>query len=1423
MPGSPGMRTMARDAALAACQARVGARLGDGWTLEALIGVGRTTAVYRATSNAGGESAVKVLHPHLASHLDLRARFLRDAYLANKIEHVGSVKVLADGLDEEWGAYLVLELLRGASVVSHARPHAGRLPVKLVLRVLDQLLGLLEKAHSAGILHREIKPEHVFLTDDGTVKLLDFGIARLAEGVAISPTAPEPLVGDPAFMAPEQAMGHADEVDARTDIWAVGATAFALLTGKDVHAGVAPLEGAEAAATRRAPSLGAVVEAPVALVELVDTALAFEREHRYPSATVMRRALRGAATELQTLRSSIRPGPHRASSLAPEVRGYVLASASSAGMRGAPESQHSSTLVSQGPAGTVASPERPGTVVSSQGPTGTVAARERPGTLVSQTDLGAAAPLDSPGKPVSRQAKSPESGAEPAGPPRVASPTHGEEELEALRNLFAEFECVLRTQHRFSRHHAEASEPFRLLFGALDALLARCRGLLAWQVTPTSFVAGDVTLWQPAVPFDRVVSQLYAEGVRALGIGPGITGGELGELLALIAADRATEMDPEDDHVTLLWDASLPHVGWSSIDGLGAPGEGERVELEAAAERVVQLARFDTGQQLEEQWAEGRARQASQPIAPLLQRLAPWVEDGTRAEGGSFAGRGQVEQGDAERCTLGASQRASTAEVAATELLQSRLRPSLETLGHDFAVAMVYALRAVTVGGKADALVRALRFWIEELAAAAPARALDLVSALLGAAAGMDGSAEAGEAGSVLVSSVLSSDLLALVLKGVLASGASEDHWLEKLRALLEGADDSLVDSVLESFASATSGGVKRELLDYLRRVAQGHEEAIGRQFVSIDVASGLALVRLLAKVGSGEARAALDLATQSPHAVVRIEALTHLEGGVGERLRSELRALLDDESPAKRMEALSSIAEHGLRAAGPTLVLRVRGEEFDRLSLDERRAMLHAVSVLAPSRAESLALELLKEGRVMTSEVHEQTRGLAAEVLGRVATSREALDALHDAATKRWRNSERVRSAAGEALREAERRQSLAPEPAPSELVIVPPSEAHATGPSGRDGGVDGYLSWGRAFQRAEGWPSGDPAGEAPAGDAGGRGEVDADAPVEERVLRFYAVALVTLRRFYDTVASGADPAPVYVKRLAQRLVSLSETGAAALLGMGALASVHRDDAGRALQVSIHALLAGRVLTRDRNLLSQLAMAALLVDLGHVRLAGGAPGPEQPPHPLRPASVGLVPGLTAAVCLGGAGAGAANALRTTVAFETAWLESPPPQKLWPFAERAPHPQSQLLCAVRRYLDLRAPRDHGAAPLSPLAALVQLAAERNTDDTILRALVRALGHPPAGTVVELCTGEWGVAVGPTGPEVEPPRCRVRLVTDSAGRALSPCPEVDCATHSDGCTTPSDASQAPSLCGVVDTALARFNVARAFAFAPRSRA
>jgi eukaryotic-like serine/threonine-protein kinase len=284
---------------------RVGRVLADTWRLERLVGRGGMASVFAATHVRNGlEVAVKVLHPELTTNLALATRFRREGYAANRVEHPGVVRVLDDGVDGDH-VFFVMDLLRGSSAKQLWEASGRRLPADEVVPLLDAVLDILVTAHDAGVVHRDVKPDNLFLCDDGRVRLLDFGIARvrLTAGheepgdVGEHLTQTGTMLGTPAFMSPEQALSHWEEVDATSDLFALAASAWLLLTGRLIHEARTVPELLVAAATRHAPPIRSVApDLSPALAAVLDRALRHDKAERWPDARAMRTALEEART-----------------------------------------------------------------------------------------------------------------------------------------------------------------------------------------------------------------------------------------------------------------------------------------------------------------------------------------------------------------------------------------------------------------------------------------------------------------------------------------------------------------------------------------------------------------------------------------------------------------------------------------------------------------------------------------------------------------------------------------------------------------------------------------------------------------------------------------------------------------------------------------------------------------------------------------------------------------------------------------------------------------------------------------------------------------------------------------------------------------------------------------------------------------------
>ena len=265
-----------------------GRHLGRYRLLEPL-GSGGMSVVYRGLDTSlQREVAVKVLHPHLARQQDARARLAREARAVARLQHPNILEVFdfADPSSED--AFLVTELVRGETLKCFAE-RERLFPPELAALVIHQLARALGHAHEAGVIHRDLKPENVMVRDDGVLKLMDFGIARVLDP-AERMTVTGALVGSPAYMAPEVIDG--EPATAESDVFSLGTLLYWLWTGTLPFA--APSTPATLkrilAGTYEDPR-GVCPAISDALVAILDTCLAHDPVDRYASAKELEQAL----------------------------------------------------------------------------------------------------------------------------------------------------------------------------------------------------------------------------------------------------------------------------------------------------------------------------------------------------------------------------------------------------------------------------------------------------------------------------------------------------------------------------------------------------------------------------------------------------------------------------------------------------------------------------------------------------------------------------------------------------------------------------------------------------------------------------------------------------------------------------------------------------------------------------------------------------------------------------------------------------------------------------------------------------------------------------------------------------------------------------------------------------------------------------
>ena len=255
------------------------------YRLQALLGRGGMATVWRGIDERLGRSvAVKLLDRADIADPAMLQRFDREARTAGSLTHPNVVAVYDMGWDNGV-PYLVMELIEGTSVA--ALLAGGPLPIDQAVNVARQICDALAAAHGQGVVHRDIKPANILLTTTGTVKVCDFGIARLTHQQQTDLTAPQTAIGTSAYMAPEQASGAV--VDARTDLYALGCVLYAMVAGHPPFTGDNPLTVMWQHLHQPAPSVGSLrPDTPADLDALISRLLAKNPADRPATATEVR-------------------------------------------------------------------------------------------------------------------------------------------------------------------------------------------------------------------------------------------------------------------------------------------------------------------------------------------------------------------------------------------------------------------------------------------------------------------------------------------------------------------------------------------------------------------------------------------------------------------------------------------------------------------------------------------------------------------------------------------------------------------------------------------------------------------------------------------------------------------------------------------------------------------------------------------------------------------------------------------------------------------------------------------------------------------------------------------------------------------------------------------------------------------------------
>ncbi|MFJ6026461.1 Stk1 family PASTA domain-containing Ser/Thr kinase [Pseudarthrobacter sp. NPDC092424] len=279
----------------------VGTLVDHRYAVRSRVAGGGMSTVYLATDQRlDRDVALKVLHPHLAADESFLGRLAREAKAAARLSHPHVVGVLDQGIDGRT-AYLVMEYIQGHTLRDLIN-EKGALPPRLALALIDPVVEGLAAAHSAGFIHRDVKPENVLIADDGRIKVGDFGLAR----AVTASTGTGTLIGTVAYVSPELVLGK--PADARSDVYSVGIMLYEMLTGRQPFEGEVPIQvayqhvnGTVGPPSDLIPGLAAEVD------ELVQWCTANDPEHRPVDGTALLQELRHIRTNLSDAELDLHP------------------------------------------------------------------------------------------------------------------------------------------------------------------------------------------------------------------------------------------------------------------------------------------------------------------------------------------------------------------------------------------------------------------------------------------------------------------------------------------------------------------------------------------------------------------------------------------------------------------------------------------------------------------------------------------------------------------------------------------------------------------------------------------------------------------------------------------------------------------------------------------------------------------------------------------------------------------------------------------------------------------------------------------------------------------------------------------------------------------------------------------------------------
>jgi serine/threonine protein kinase len=292
-PKRPRTATEAPDISVEPLRYNAGDVVADKYRLEELMGKGAMGSVWRAKNlSLGVDVALKLVHGEIVS-AETTDRLQREAHAAARLEHPSAVRIFDFGLSDLGDPFIAMELLRGESL-RDVLERRRKIPAAEMVALALPVMSALAAAHQKGIIHRDLKPENIVIVpqEDGVVpKIVDFGLAHVESAVDEDQITSGVLVGSPDYMSPEQARADADQVGARSDVWAIGVILYEAISGTPPFSSTSLFALLRAINELDPPALETTGEADAQLGAIVMRALAKDPAARWQSMKSFGKAL----------------------------------------------------------------------------------------------------------------------------------------------------------------------------------------------------------------------------------------------------------------------------------------------------------------------------------------------------------------------------------------------------------------------------------------------------------------------------------------------------------------------------------------------------------------------------------------------------------------------------------------------------------------------------------------------------------------------------------------------------------------------------------------------------------------------------------------------------------------------------------------------------------------------------------------------------------------------------------------------------------------------------------------------------------------------------------------------------------------------------------------------------------------------------